>query len=166
VQRASKVTVINRTGRDKDVLKWKWGKGPAISLDDFGDPVGETPQYSLCVYDSSEHAQALFSAALVPGRTCGNKSCWRASGTTSMKFSDKAGFPGGIQKLVYKAGPAGKGKITLLAKGQELALPRLPATAPLTIQLVANNGMGEVCWGATYAVATKSSAEQLKASSD
>ncbi len=121
-------------------LRWKWGKGAATSLADFGDPVGTDP-YTLCVYDESVGGQPTtkLDLAMLPG------AAWRAK-STGFAYKDKLGSAGGVAAITLKAGAAGKAKVTLTAGGPNLALPPLPLVVPVRVQL---RGHGR-CWGARY----------------
>lgn len=82
------------------------------------------------------------------------------------KYKDKAGFPGGIRSLGFKAGLAGEPKIILKAKSGSLALPPLPLAPLVTVQFVIDDSGGELCREATYSVVKKNDAGQFKAKSD
>jgi len=132
---------------DDAQLKWKWKKGPKIDVSDFGDP-RTTTTYSLCVYDQDAQSPSglrLMLEANVPT----DNTKWLPTGK-GYKYIDSTLSPDGIQSIVLKSGDAGKGKITLKAKGNNLSLANLPATLPLTVQLKTSDG---ACWGANYPTA-------------
>jgi hypothetical protein len=139
------------------VLRWKWTRGAATTLADFGDPVG-TDTYTLCFYESGQPS-TLLHATIPPGTS------WRAGGN-GFTYKDKPGVADGVTTVDLKAGAAGKAKIVMSAKGSHLTLPALPLPplpAPLTVQL---RGHGE-CWGAGYVQAgvKKSTASEFVAKS-
>ena len=119
------------------VLRWKWARGAATTLVDFGDPVG-TDTYTLCFYD--DQPSTLLHATIPPGTS------WRAAGRKGFTYKDKLGVADGVTTVDLQAGAAGKAKIVISAKGYHLTLPALQLPVPLTVQL---RGHGE-CWGATY----------------
>jgi hypothetical protein len=128
-------------GTKQPELSWKWAKGEATTLADFGDPV-HTDAYALCLYDESGSAPTtLFRAMVPPGAG------WRAAGRNGFAYKNKAGVAGGVTGITLKAGVDRKAKIVVGASGSHLLmLPTLPPPLPLTVQL---RGHGE-CWGARY----------------
>jgi cysteine-rich repeat protein len=72
------------------------------------------------------------------GGTCDGKACWRSTGRaapTGFKYVDPDLTPNGGQKVVLKAGVAGKAKAIVKGKGVSLALPSLPLALPALAQL-------------------------------
>jgi cysteine-rich repeat protein len=133
---ALKGTLIykDNTNNTKDKLVWKWVKGAATTLDDFGVPSGTT-SYTLCLYAGT--SQAL-GGATVPG----GAATWSPISTKGFKFKDKNGANDGITKVLLKSGAANKSKA--IAKGKGDNLPDLPATPfdlPVTVQLVNNENV-------------------------
>jgi hypothetical protein len=155
--------VTDKSPDTKDRLQWKWQKGAATALADFGDPLATTG-YGLCVYDGT--GALVSSAAIPPGGTCNAKSprpCWRAS-RSGFRYVDRDTTPAGVQQLTLRAGAAGKAQIGLKAKGPLLDTPDLPiASLPIRVQLV--NGAGQ-CWEATYSTTLRNQDDRLKAKSD
>ena len=138
-------------------LRWRWARGQATTLADFGDPV-HADAYSLCVYDESGATPStLFSFATVPPGTT-----WRA-GRNGFTYKDKLGVADGVTAVNLRTGADGKAEIVVSAKGSHLTLPSLPPPLPLTVQL---HGHGE-CWGASYVQAgvKKSTASEFVAKS-
>ena len=134
----------------KDRLKWKWAKGGAVGLGDFGDPVNGSTTYALCLWDRDAGTPELVrSIVLPPGGTCAGKPCWRGN-AKGFLFSDKA-LATGVKQLKLRAGAAGKGQVQLQAKGVGIetigaALPFAQSPA-VTIQLV--NDLGQ-CWSSDF----------------
>jgi parallel beta helix pectate lyase-like protein/di-heme oxidoreductase (putative peroxidase) len=147
----------------KNGFKWVWNKGATTALADFEDPVSGSATMQVCLYDASGASQPLASMALLPGGTCGTKPCWTASGTSTFKYGNKAGTPNGLMKGQFKAGLAGKPKISASGKGVHLPLPSLPLTLPVTVQLLIDKGVTSQCWQTTYSVAATNTAAQFKA---
>ena len=131
----------------KNKLLWKWLKGPAVDVADFGDPTDDTA-YTFCVYAlPSGTAAAFYDIEVgVPAVTD-----WKAK-STGFTF---AGTPNadGASKLILKSGAAGKSKIILKGKGASLDLEALldimsihPAI--FTVQLLRSDA--SQCWQAAY----------------
>lgn len=150
----SRLLIKRGTTPEKSKLSWKWTKGAATALDDFGDPTDDTA-YALCVYDARRGIPTLIArVAADPGQG------WLPKGTKGFQKKDSEGVTDGLRKLALGAGPDGKAKITLAAKGAGTPANALPVTTPLTAQL--RNDVG-VCWGATYASPKKNDATQVNA---
>ncbi len=158
---AARLDVKDRMPDTKDQLVWRWSKGAATSLTDFGDPTVST-HYDLCVYNG---ASILLTSALAPAAgTCDGRPCWKAR-ATGFRYASKDRLPSGIQTLVLRAGIDGRARITLKAKGDPLAMPSLPiATFPVTVELHA----GATCWSAVYDAAgvRQNDGDGFKARSD
>lgn len=166
------VFLLKDSVRDrKDKVVWKFLRGPATSVADFGDPTGGSPSYTLCVYDESAGTPSLaFDATAPGGGTCKNgRPCWRSTGATAngYKYANKLLNPDGILKMTLRSGSTGGSKIILTAKGHRLGLPD-PATpsrffhqdAAVTVQLVQDDGD---CWGASYGTAVENDVDKFKA---
>jgi hypothetical protein len=130
-----------------DLLIWKWTKGDATGLADFGAPTAST-DYRLCLYDESGPSPTLRLTTEVPaGGLCGAGACWQAT-QTGYKYRDAEGTPDGMLKVLLKAGATGRAKVTTKAKGDELPpLPPLPLALPLRVQL---HGDGAACFEARF----------------
>jgi hypothetical protein len=159
----STLQVTDKTPDIKDRLHWKWQKGAATAVADFGDPT-TTTGYALCLYDGND--TRIASATIPAGGTCNVKSprpCWRAS-RSGFRYVDRDLTPSGVQQLTLRAGVSGKGQIGVKGRGLVLETPDLPiSTLPIRVQLV--NGLGE-CWEATYATTLRNQDDRLKAKSD
>lgn len=146
--RKAYLALTDKTPDERDVLTWKWLKGAATDLADFGDPLA-TDTYELCVYDAAE-ALVLHVTAPAGGlcRASSPRPCWRAN-ARGFTYNDPDLSPLGIKKLVLKAGATdGAAKITLDAKGVNLDMTvAFPLAQPITVQLKNSSG---TCWEATY----------------
>ncbi len=153
---SSLVLLKDVTPDTKDVLQWKWNKGSATSVPDFGSPT-TTTDYHLCIYD----AGGLRLAAAAPaGGTCGKRACWSSKGS-NVRYQNKSGTPDGITQLVLKAGVDGKAKIAAKGVGVNLPMPSLAGLAlPVRVQLV--RGTGAPCWEATYTSPSVKTAAEFK----
>ncbi|MCC6847906.1 MAG: DNRLRE domain-containing protein [Deltaproteobacteria bacterium] len=155
------VKLADKSPDKKDQLNWKYVKGAATTLADFGDPVAST-DYTLCVYDSSARPQPILLAHAPAGGTCGTKPCWKAI-KGGFKYNDKLYTPDGLQQVLLKSGVATKTKILVKGKGIDLPMPTLPLTTMVTVQLKSEGG---VCWETRYSTAQKNFAEQFRAKAD
>lgn len=159
----AQLQVKNKGIAAKNQLKWKWSKGAATTLGDFGDPVEGEPQYTLCVYDSSVDPQPLMELRVLPQGSCNGKPCWKATGTSGFKYKDKTGFPDGATSLKFKAGVDGKASLQVQAKSENFLISAPPYTTPLTVQLLADNGTSVECFESVLSLAQKNDSSQFKA---
>jgi cysteine-rich repeat protein len=141
--KAAQIQIADKTPDSKDRLLWKYGKGAATTVGDFGTPL-TTTEYFLCIYANNTLVE---KTKIPPGGLCAGKACWSAK-TTGFKYKDKDLTPDGIQQVVLKAGLAGKTKIQVKGTGVNLPTPTLPLSLPVKVQLKNSNG---VCWEANYA---------------
>jgi hypothetical protein len=150
VAEKSLLLLKNKTDNSKDKLVWRWVKGAATVLTDYGDPINST-DYAFCAYDATSNVPARVMNVVVPhGGTCaGGQPCWRATGTKGFKYKDSARTTGGIGKIILKVGPAGKAKVLVKGKGANLPVPSLPLDddTHVTAQVVNSNGQ---CWTASF----------------
>jgi hypothetical protein len=155
----SQLQMKNRAIDTQDRLAWKWNRGRATSLADFGDPSTST-SWDLCVYAGN----TLVSRTTAPAAgTCRGRPCWRAT-STGWTYSQSAPGDRGLQKVTLRSGADGKSKLQAKGKGGLLALPQLPLVgAPIRAQLI--NGDGK-CWEATYSTPSRNDGDRFKAKSD
>jgi hypothetical protein len=127
-----------------DVLVWKWMRGEATTMDDFGDPRQATG-YALCMYDGRP---SLIAEATIPaGGICGAKPCWRET-SLGFRYRDAAVGSAGILSVDLRSGASGTARIVVRGRGSDLDIPRLPVKRlPVVVQLVTGDGE---CWEATY----------------
>jgi len=160
---ASLLDVRNGTPDSKDRLLWKWSKGATTSLADLGNPLATT-NYEFCLYDGD--ANLVSHASAPAGGSCNAASprpCWKQT-STGFKYVDKDLTPNGVQKLLLKAGTAGKPSILLKGRGDLLDTPALPISSlPVRAQLM--NGDG-VCWEGQYATTLRDQGDRFKAKSN
>lgn len=147
----------------RDLLKFKWNKGEATDLADFLDPIGGDATWSFCVYDSSMASQPLVDAGVNSGGNCGAKPCWGAKADKGYQYRSRSGFPEGISQVKLQTGIADKAKIQIKASGDYLASPAPALTFPVTVQVVADDGVTDLCWGVEFEEALKNEAGLLKA---
>jgi len=145
-----------------DQVTFKWNKGEATQTTDFGDPV-DTDDYALCVFGSG--GGLLLQVDAPAGGVCGTKPCWKALGIKGFGYKDPLHTPNGADKVLLKAGLAGKAKAQFKAKGDNIAAFGLPLSLPVTAQIQSENGQ---CWAATFSAAgeSKNDTTQFKGKSD
>ena len=129
----------------RDKLLWKWTRGEATAVADFGDPTAATA-YALCLYAGSTAALLAGGELAIPA----DASRWAAS-TKGYDYADAAATAG-LQKVMLKSGAAGRARVMLKGKGAALPDPAVPVAGddlPITVQLL-NDG-GATCWQSTFA---------------
>ena len=163
---SSTLTLQNSSNDGSDRAVWTWTRGDASAVADLGHPetIGHA---SFCLYDESEPTAELVLGALAPAS--GHcvvlprlRDCWEVNGT-KVGYSDPFGTPDGLKTIRFLAGSAGKARIRLTAKGEDMKMPAFPLGLPIRAQLQSANGE---CWEAAYATATTSSPTKLKARSN
>jgi predicted acyl esterase len=139
------LVVKDKPGLKSDRVTWRWASGAATTKAEFGAPL-TTTDYALCIYDG---ASTLVSEAHAPAAAlCDGRPCWKETGS-GFKYRERVmGTSPHTLRVTLKEGVAAKAKITVSAKGGiNPAVPPLPITQPVDVQLV--NGAG-LCWEATY----------------
>ncbi len=147
----------NSVGNVRDTLTWRWLKGGATTLADFGNPtVGGG--YELCVFDDVAGVPDLVLDAAVPAGAN-----WQATGR-GYKYKDKDSLHGGVRSMLLKSGDDGGAAIVVKARGEHLEMPALPlAQNPtVTVQLLGANA----CWEAQYGTNRVNDGVQFKAKAD
>jgi CSLREA domain-containing protein len=125
----------------RDRLRWRWSKGAPATLAEFGDPL-TTDDYTACIYSGS----TLYLAATIPaGARCGSDPCWERS-TKGLRYRDRTGAHGGIERLDVQASGKRGAKISLRGAGHALGLGTPLPVVPLRVQVQAAAG----CWEAEY----------------
>jgi hypothetical protein len=134
----------------------------------FGNPVNGQTDYAICLYDG---AGARIATIRIPRsqQTCGTKPCWKPSGSTGVKYSDKTLSSDGALLLQLKGGEPTKGKIQFKAKNNgpkgQLEMPtgltlQLANDIKATVQVHISNG---ACFSGTVTNIRENSAVQFKA---
>jgi len=148
----AKLVIKDNALGSKDLLKWKWAKGSATDVTDFGDPL-TTDAYFLCVYDGGARVS---STAVPAGGTCAGKPCWKTT-RSGFRYKDKELTPEGARAVTLKAGVDGRAGIKVLAKGADLDTPNpVDFTGPILVQL--QRADGGICFEATYSAPFKKNA--------
>jgi len=127
-----------------DKLVWKWKNG-TLDAGDLGAPDQQT-DLAICIYDANGN---LLSGTVPRGADVSGVAAWRAL-AVGAKYTDSAGVSSGITKVKVVPG-TGSGQILAKGKGTSLGMPALPATLPLTAQLV--NLDNSVCWETPFTAA-------------
>ena len=160
----SKLAVREKSSAEKNRIGWKWTRGEATDLADFGDPTVST-DLALCVYDRTTDAPAL----VVESGIGAGPLLWSGS-DSGFKYKDKSGFAGGATRIQLRAGADGNAKIQF--KGEGLALP-LPGPVAedryfdvdpdVTVQLIGSDT--PACWSSTFSSqgTKKNKADSFKA---
>jgi hypothetical protein len=142
----ARILIKDRNPDKGDLTVWKWIKGEATTLADFGDPT-TADSYTLCVFDNGAE---IFRSLIPAGGTCGSVDCWRPLGSSGFKYINRDRTPDGILKVLLKSGTAGKAKVIVKGKGDNLPYPGpfLPMMTPVKVQL--SNSDPGTCWQTTH----------------
>ena len=151
----SQITLRDQADNARDRLIWRWSGGP-IGGADLGDPTAQT-DVAVCVYDQSGK---LVGGGLRPGAGQAPTAGWKHAGIV-LDYSDVLAASHGIGKVRIRPDGGAKGTAQVRGKGAGLGAMSLPASLPVTAQLV--NLDGGDCWGATFFSATKNDATRFTA---
>jgi hypothetical protein len=163
IPKKSLLVLKDKSPDKKDTLVWKWLKGSATVLADFGDPLNTT-SYALCLYDQTGVAQPRILAMIPAGGICSDKPCWKPT-KKGLKYKDKELTPDGILNVLLLPGVDGEAKVIVKGKGANVGMPTLPPTTPVTVQLKRIDNAG-ICFNAAYTTPIKNLPDQFKAKSD
>ena len=143
------LTFKNAANPNSSRFTWRFAKGPAQDATDFGDPF-TTDSYSVCLYDGSADPQPLYAAPVPASGNCGTVPCWRQVGRQGGidYYDPKLQFVEGIFQIRLLPGAQGRSRGFVKGRGERLALPDTPLTAPVTLQLQGSHGE---CWSGTFA---------------
>ena len=143
-------------GENADKLFWRWQKGEATTAEEFAQQ-----DYYLCVYDFSSGASTLVTHLATHGDVC-VFDCWKLRGQNKI-YVDVFGTHDGLRQIYPKPRGDGAAGVQVQARGENLPMPSLPLTPPVTVQLVSEAGD---CWSATYSAPTRNDAEKFQAKPD
>lgn len=140
-----------------DRLTWRWIQGAATPKAAFGTPT-TTSNYGLCVYDDRGDGPTL-----VLERRIAAGSRWRDV-PGGFRYSDPALLSDGVRRVNLREGGQGAAKITLEARGPNLAMPPVPLgqQTAVTVQLV----HAGACWEARYSTSVRNTAGVFRARPD
>jgi hypothetical protein len=159
----STLQLKDKTPDSGDQVIFNWNKGEATQTTDFGDPLSiPTTTRSAC---STRGGGLLLQSDAPAGGVCGTKPCWKALRIKGFGYKDPLHTPTGADKVLLKAGLAGKAKSHFKAKGDNIPTFSLPLSLPVTAQIQSENGQ---CWAATFSAAgmSKNDTAQFKGKSD
>jgi hypothetical protein len=153
----AQLTVKDNALPTRDSLVWRWTKGAATSLADFGDPTAAA-SYELCVFDQHAGVPTLALDAKIPAGAN-----WQAF-SKGFKYRDRTLASDGVTAVLLKTGADGQAGIVVRAKGANLATPALPfgQDPTVTVQLVGANA----CWEARYSTHVLNVSGVFKAKAD
>lgn len=138
------VLVISEKAAGKEKFKAVLSKLQAsVDPSDYGDPVGGTTAYKLCVYDDQDALQGEYTVDQ-GGATCDGNPCFTTAGDKGFKYKDKLLTDDGVGKMNLFGGDAGKGKIVVVGKNKEGTMPTgaaagLDGSTSATAQLLAED---------------------------
>lgn len=117
------VLLVNEKVAGKEKLKVALTKIPtAVTPGQFGDPVGGTTTFKVCIYNAADQLKGEYTVARA-GQTCGDKPCWSLASDKGYKYNDKIGTADGVVKITPLGGVAGKGKVVVNGKNVSGSLP-------------------------------------------
>jgi hypothetical protein len=124
-----------------DRLTWRWLGGASTPKAAFGSPTVGT-DFGLCLYDERGAGPQLILERRIPAGAR-----WRDVGG-GYRYSDPGLLGDGVRRVHLREGGQGGAKITVEARGANLALPPVPLgqQSTVTLQLVRAGG----CWEARY----------------
>ena len=117
----------------------------------------------LCIYDASGVTQAIDTVATSTGAACAAKPCWREIDTppAGVRYRDKEADAGAITvaRLHAHRGMLG---VSLKGRGPAAGWSGLPATPPVTAQLIVGDEAQPLCWDTTLAIVLRNDTATLK----
>ena len=131
----AKFQIKDKTPDAADQVQFKWSKGMATGVAEFGAPT-TTDDYALCVFNPGLVMQLDAPA----GGVCGTSQCWKTLSIKGFSYKDGLRTPNGVDKVLLKAGLSAKAKVQLKGKGDNLPALPLPLALPATVQLQSENG--------------------------
>jgi hypothetical protein len=123
----------------KDALRFSSPRGDATDLAELGDPTVDT-DYQLCVWAVSGGEPMLVADPFVPAGAG-----WAAK-KGGFRYKAAAGANAdGVRRVRLRAGPDGKTRLKLRAKGAAVEKPALPLAEGDTAVVQLHNSLG-ACW--------------------
>src|SRR5262249_9648860 len=140
---ARRAKLVLEAGR----VTYAWRRGAGTSRADLGDPIRGDTGYALCIYDAPGETPGGQLELLAPPETlCAAARRWRRSGR-GLTYTDDAGTPGRLGRLVLRPGDDGQAGLRAAAVGNAFILPALPLAAPITALVTASDG---TCWSTEF----------------
>lgn len=146
----SQLKIRHESDGANDKLSWKWQKGAATLLSDFGSPESSTT-YRLCLFDGRASENAFLGERQInPG------TAWHPQSGTGYSYDDRTGASSGITRVKLKAGIEERASVSLQGAGVGLNMPA-PFAAfqyfgedpTITVELMNDQGQ---CWISEFAV--------------
>ncbi len=131
----AKFQIKDKTPDTGDQVQFKWNKGMATGVAEFGAPT-TTDDYALCVFNPGLVMQLDAPA----GGVCGTSQCWKTLSIKGFAYKDGDRTPNGVDKVLLKAGLSAKAKVQIKGRGPNLPTLPLPLALPATVQLQSENG--------------------------
>lgn len=162
---AKAVLLVNEKKPGKEKLKIVLKKLlPAVAPSQFGDPVGGSTAYKVCIYNGANAFSGEYTVARA-GDTCGTQPCWSSVTGKGYKYKDAGTTTDGILKINALGGAASKGKVLVLGKNKTATLPLGVAAAlqnqtSATVQVLTSDA---ACFGATLTQVKKADGTLFKA---
>src|SRR5262249_9427749 len=162
VSAKAQLQIKNVSVNSKDRFVWKWLKGAPTTLAEIGNPLTGGTEYLLCVYDQGP-TQPIMAMHLPTSQG------WKALGTKGFVRKNPAPYlPDGDQVSVFKSGLAGKAKVQVKGRADNLHLPTLPFPQGDKVTVQIKNGVGAsgTCWSADFSTPKINTATIYKAKGD
>jgi hypothetical protein len=118
---------MHAPGLRGDHVHFRWSRGPAVAVSDFGNPT-TTTHYALCVYNEASGVPSSPYRG-EPGGTRGRTSCWRQVPNGWSFNSSTPTTPNDLTHVVLQAGGARKATLAATADRADLALVPFPLRA-------------------------------------
>src|SRR5262249_61885766 len=102
------------------------------------------------------------------GGPCGSRPCWSQIGRLppkGFKYKDNDGLPDDLDTITIRSGGAGKAKLTLKGRGENIPLPPLGPTLVLPLRAQLQTGKGQ-CFEGKFSTPQGSTTLEFKEKSD
>jgi hypothetical protein len=162
---AKGILIVNEKTVGKEKLKVSLKNLQSmVTQSEFGDPVGGSTAYKICIYDAANVLTGEYTVAQA-GAMCGAEPCWSEKSGKGYKYKDKGTTADGVLKMNLFGGDAGKGKVLVIGKNTAATMPTgvaaaLENEASATVQVLAS---GASCFGMTVTQVKKADGTLFKA---
>lgn len=145
----------------KDLFKWKFAKGPEVTIGDLGSPT-TTDDYLLCAWDQVADSDELVVELDIPaGGSCFANDCWEAT-TPVFLYKHKFGVVG---VMTLTSGEDGKSKAQVKS-GFGFKAPPLGLAADSTVTVQLRNQTNGECWSTEFSTLSPNGPDLVKGKSD
>jgi len=138
----STLKIVEAGVPDKQQIRWKWSRGPAVAIADLADPT-DGAGYEICLYPDVPG-----TGALAADITLASGPEWISRDDRGYWYEDETAYVDGVTSLRIATGGATKSRVSLRAAGVDVPPGLVPASS-YTIQLVGTDGGG--CWTSSFA---------------